>query len=64
LALAACERQRSCLNRLQPAIRCCQLSEFSYMNFRASALRILGLSPTSLPSFRAKYHSRKNRTNG
>jgi hypothetical protein len=34
------------------------------MNFRAPALRILGHWPTALPSFRAKYFSRKIRTNG
>jgi hypothetical protein len=41
--------------QLESALAACLLwlSEFSYMNFRASALRIFGLSPIALRSFRA-----------
>jgi hypothetical protein len=49
---------------IQPVIRFLSLSEFSYINIRAPALRIFGLSPIALRSFRAMCLAKKSRTNG
>jgi hypothetical protein len=49
---------------IQPVIRFFSLSEFSYINIRAPALRIFGLSPIALRSFRAMCLAKKSRTNG